>query len=258
LLPPGFHRFHASASQFIQFFSSSGGGLWNVSRWSSRLAIGIFGAIAAWMTWRLRLTIFAGRRLLIWLWFVVACAAPTAVDLIRHTYISDVPRYAIAALPAAYILVAIGLAHFEKPVRLMALACILAVWLPPLKNLYQQHARNKEPFRTVAQIASIGSEPSDLVLVHSIPSGVLGIARYSEGSAPIASWIGQLGTRRLPASLNTLISGRNRISLIKLHEVRQPAPEEEWLRSNGQILQERRIGVASIVQLKSKNGASFD
>jgi hypothetical protein len=256
--PPGFHRLHALVKQFIQFFSANGGGLWRTSQWSSRVAIGVFGAIVVAMVWRLRLAVFGGRYLLIWLWFFAACAAPTAVDLIQHTYTANVPRYAIAALPAAYLLAATGLACLEQPTRLAALACIVAVWVLPLRNIYRQDTRNLEPFRDAARIASTGSDESDLILVHSIPSGVLGIARYSNGPTPIASWVGQLGTRRVPASLTNLIANRKRITLIKLHEVGQPAPEEDWLRSNGKILQEKRIGAATIVQFASEKVAIFD
>ncbi len=256
--PAGFHRLRGLTNQFIQFFSTNSPGLWSASRWSSRGAIVCFAAIFVSMLWQLRLTVFSGRRLLIWLWFVAACAAPTAVDLIQHTYVANVPRYAITALPAAYLLAAIGLAYLQAPLRVMVIACIIAAWLMPLKSIYKQRGRNLEPFRDVAHVASIGSNSSDLILVHSIPSGVFGIARYSNGPTPIASWVGQLGTRYVPDSLNNFIAARSRISLIKLHEVGQPAPEEDWLRRNADVLQEKRIGAATIVQFKPRKVATFD
>ena len=52
--------------------------------------------------WRLRMRVFDRRRLLLWLWFIAACAGPFAFDFLQHTYTVAVPRYAIAALPAAY------------------------------------------------------------------------------------------------------------------------------------------------------------
>jgi Dolichyl-phosphate-mannose-protein mannosyltransferase len=256
--PPGFHRMVGLANEFFQFYSIKSSGLWNAPRWCAIITIGAFVAAVGAMILRLRVDAFRGRYLLIWLWLIAACAAPTGVDLLQHTYLANVPRYAIAALPAAYLLAAVGLASLRRPVRAIALACIFAVWFLPLRSLYQQRARNLEPFRAAARIASTGTDASDLILVHSIPSGVLGIARYSNGPAPIASWVGQLETRRVPVSLTSLIRDRNRISLIKLHEVGQPAPEEDWLRSNSQVLQEKRIGAATIVQFKSKSTATFD
>jgi|SRR2546423_8048273 len=78
--------------------------------------------------------------------------------------------------------------------------------------------------------------PPDLVLVHSIPSGVLGIARYFDGAAAMTSWVGQLGNRRVPESMETLASGRTCISFLKIHEVGASAPEEDWLRANAAVL----------------------
>ena len=65
---------------------------------------------------------------------------------------------------------------------------------------------------------------SDLILVHSIPSGVLGVARYANGPAPIASWVGQLGNRRMPESLGQLAAGRSRILFVKVHQVGAAGP----------------------------------
>ena len=50
--------------------------------------------------------------------------------------------------------------------------------------------------------------PGDLVLVHAIPSGVLGIARYLEADVPMAAWVGQLGRRRVPEDLDGMLAGR--------------------------------------------------
>ena len=87
--------------------------------------------------------------------------------------------------------------------------------------------------RTVPRIAEfVSSEatPSDLVLVHSIPSGVLGIARYANPSLNITSWVQQLGNRKVPDSLLALGRGRSRLLYVKVHQLNEPAPEEEWLR----------------------------
>jgi hypothetical protein len=256
--PAGFHRARAVFEQFTQFFLLEGHGLWRTPWWSKLSALILFGIAAGIAGWRLRQQIFSGPRLLLWLWLIAGCAGPTAIDLVQHTYTANVPRYAIAALPAAYLLAAFGVTCLEQPIRLLTLVCIVALWLSPITTIYRQRARNLEPFRDAARIAGTGSNASDLILVHSIPSGVLGIARYSNGPAPIASWVGQLGTRRVPASLASLVAGRNRISLVKLHEVGQPAPEEDWLRNNGQVLQEKRIGAATIVQFKCEKVTTFD
>lgn len=253
--PPGFHRLRGLANQTLQFFSTNGYGLWSSSRWSARAALLLFAGIAGWMVVRARLEIFRGPRLLLWLWFAAACLAPSFVDLLRHTYMANVPRYALAALPAAYLLVAVGLSYLGGRLRFLLLTLVLLTWVPPVCNTYRERSRVWEPFREAAQGA--GGNALTLILVHSIPSGVLGIARYANGADLIASWVGQLGTRTVPASLAELIAGHTEVCLIKLHDVGQPAPEEDWLRKHGQILKEKHIGKASIVRFRPKGMVSF-
>jgi uncharacterized membrane protein len=255
--PAGFQRWHALSTQFSQFFSATGAGLWTTPRYAAAVALSLFTTVAVGMVWRLGWHVLSGRRLLLWLWFMAACVAPFAVDGLQHTYISNVPRYAFAALPAAYLLAAIGLRCLSRPIRLTLLTLVVMTWTVPLLNVYRQHSRKLEPFREVAYAVSSGGNGSDSILVHSIPSGVLGIARYANGSAMIASWVGQLGTRRVPDSLPALIGGSTQVWLTKLHEVGQPAPEEEWLRSNGEVLTEKRIGAAKIIRFAPKNAATF-
>ena len=98
---------------------------------------------------------------------------------------------------------------------------------------------------------------SDLVLVHSIPSGVLGIARYFSGPAAMTSWVGQLGNRRVPESMQTLGSGRSCISFVKIHEVGEPAPEEDWLRANDVVVREKRMGAGNFVEFCPKKAETF-
>jgi hypothetical protein len=56
----------------------------------------------------------------------------------------------------------------------------------------------------------------------------------------LGSWVGQLRSRRVPELLPALVSGRSRVLFVKLvkpYEIGQPIPEEDWLRSNGVVLQ---------------------
>jgi hypothetical protein len=255
--PAGFHRWHALGTQFLQFFSGRGSGLWVTPRWSARAALVLFAIIAAVATWRLRWRLLKGRLLLLWLWFIVACIAPTSLDLLQHTYVANVPRYALAALPATCLLAAVALGCLSQRIRLAALTLVVLTWTPSLLDIYRQGSRSWEPFREAAQVASNDGNAYDAILVHSIPSGVLGIARYAYGPSAIESWVGQLGLRRVPDSLQGLIAGRTHISLVKLHEVGQPAPEEDWLRANGDVMQEKSIGAAKIVRFRPKNATTF-
>ena len=66
--------------------------------------------------------------------------------------------------------------------------------------------------------------------MHSIPSGVIGVARYMTASVPLAAWVGQLDRRQIPQDLDALLPGHTRVVLVRVHEVGEPAPEDDWLR----------------------------
>lgn len=255
--PGNFNRISAAVALVIQFFAGSGQQLWPNHRLSIIGALLLFGSIAALTVWRLRQQLFAWRRLLLGMTFTGACAGPLVFDLVQHTYTVAVPRYAIAGLPAACLLAAVGFACLHYRVRFIALLLVVFAWVPSIWSIYQIRSRSGSAIREIAHAATTNGSPSDLILVHSIPSGVLGVARYSDGPAALASWVGQLGNRRTPESLHDLAAGRTRILLIKVHEVGEPAPEEEWLRANAAVIQQRRFGAAMIIDFRPRNAQTF-
>src|SRR5262249_12809810 len=200
--------------------------------------------------------LFEGRRLLLWLWLIAACAGPFAYDFLQRTYTAAVPRSA-AALPAAYLIAAVGAACLPPRIRAITLSLIILAWSPNLVSIYQAASRREQPLSEVAHAVSSGGSPSELILVHSIPSGVLGIARYANGSAALASWVGQLGERQVPDSIDALVAGRTRIRFVRFHDVMQPAPEEDWLRENAEVLSEMRFGEARVVDFGPKDSEQF-
>jgi hypothetical protein len=120
-------------------------------------------------------------------------------------------------------------------------------WAPGVRDVFARRARAWEPYREVARRAAAWAGPDDLVLVHSIPSGVLGVARYLTGDVPMAAWVGQLGQRRVPDDVAALVSGRNRVAFIRIHDVGEPAPEEAWLRAHATVRREERREGADVV-----------
>ena len=147
------------------------------------------------MTWRLRMRMFDRRRLLLWLWFIAACAGPFAFDFLQRTYTVAVPRY---AAPPCQLRTCSQQwdSPASLPLQVITLSLIIFAWSPNLVSIYQGISRGGEPLRDVARAVSSDGGPSELILAHSIPSGVLGIARYANGSAEFASWVGQLGELR--------------------------------------------------------------
>jgi len=75
-------------------------------------------------------------------------------------------------------------------VRTLVLLSIVVVWSPGLRLVYTDIARERSPFREMAHDLSELNSESDVILVHSIPSGVLAVARYMEKPTLIASWVG--------------------------------------------------------------------
>lgn len=255
--PGEFNRSQAIRNDFLQFFSGNGFGLWKSKRISSLAATGLFAFLAVAFAWRFRLRMFTEGRLLLILWFAVVCAAPAAMDLVRHTYVANIPRYTLAALPAASLLAAIGLCSLPRRAASIVLLLILLSWIVPIAKVYRLRARSREPLREVGRAISSSSSSSDLILIHSIPSGVLGIARYINGPAAMASWIGQLKNRRMPESLQRLTAGRKRILFVKVHDLGVPAPEEDWLRANAILFCETRLGLGLVADFRPKNAATF-
>ena len=254
--PRGFDRLAASRDLLGQFFSWRSK-LWPDHQISGIAALILFGFVAIVMVWRLRSRVFNSRLLLLWLLFAAACATPLAFDLVQHTYTTAYPRYAIAALPAAYLLAAAGLACLDRRIRIVMLILIVLAWVPNLLSIYYSQSRALRPICEIARAASANSRTSDLILVHSVPSGVLGVARYVSGSAPLASWVGQLGTRRVPESLHALIDGRTRVVFVKVHQVREPAPEENWLRANALVFQETQFRIGVVVDFRPQHAETF-
>ena len=251
--PRGFNLLAASRELVVQFFSGRSRPWRQDPHGTSNIvALILFGIVGIAMVWRLRIHVFGRQRLLLWLLFATACAGPVLFDLVQHTYTVAVPRYAVAALPGAYLLAAVGLACLDLRIRLIMLILILLTWVPDISSIYHNRFPSL-PMREIAHAASVNGRPTDLILVHSIPSGVLGIARYANGPAGLASWVGRLGTRRVPESVQALSAGRTRIILVRVHEGREPAPEEQWLRTNAMICKETRIGSARIVDFQPIN-----
>jgi len=194
-----------------------------------------------------RAALFGNGRDLLWLWIVAACTGPVVFDLLRGTATSQISRYALAGVPAAMVLVALALSAMPSRPAWVATALLILTWLPGLRDLVRHRSRAGEPYHEVAERVGAWVRPNDLVLVHSIPSGVLGIARYLAPDVPMVAWVGQLGQRRVPEDVLALLKDRSRIAFVRLHEVGEPAPEEAWLRTHATVLRDERQQNATLV-----------
>jgi hypothetical protein len=192
----------------------------------------------------------------LWFWLVAACVGPVVFDLLRGTFASLMARYALAGLPAAMLLVGVAMSRLTPRVNAVLLGLVLLTWLPGIRAVFQD-PRAWEPYVQLGRELSDWAGPDDLVIVHSIPSGVLGVTRYMRSTAPVAAWIGQLGGRRVPQDLQELLAGRRRVALVKVHHLAQPAPQEEWLRRHAKLLGQQRIRSADVLYFGPGEGTSF-
>jgi mannosyltransferase len=225
----------------------SGRGVWGGVKAFDTIGTLLVLALGLALLRRGRGGVIGGGRDLLWLWVIAACAGPVVFDLLRQTSTSLISRYALPGLPAALLLTAIAIGSLPPRLGLGALLLLVGTWSPGLRDIFRQRARAWEPYRPVAARVGNWAGPRDLLVVHSIPSGVLGVARYLPRDVPMAAWVGQLGNRRVPQDLGTLLQRRDRIALIRIHEVGEPAPEEEWLRAHATVLREERRDAAVVV-----------
>ena len=180
--------------------------------------------------------VFSGRALLLWGWLAASCVGPVVFDLLRHTTTSDIPRYALPGLPSAILLAALGISQLPLKIHVPFLSVILLAWLPGSRAILSPIPRPWEPYRNVAASVDAWAHPDDLVLVSSIPSGVIGVSRYLKRDIPLVSWVPQLDIREMPEDLEMLVQGRRRVALIRIHESGTPAPAEPWLRAHLRLL----------------------
>ena len=240
-----------------QFFAGHEKHLWPSSRRPSLFALVLFAILAAAMIWRFRRCLLNPRLALLWLPFAASCVGPAMLDLAGGTYMLAVSRYVVAALPAAYLLASLALLCLRNPARTGALILILLAWSGHVWSLYRSPYRSDSPIRQITRAASANCGISDLILVHSIPSGVLGVAYYTTAPAAMASWVGQLRTRHVPESIQQLAAGRTRILFLKVHYVLEPAPEEDWLRANAVVVREMHLITTTLIEFRPRNAETF-
>jgi hypothetical protein len=230
--------------------------------WADRIAAILYLALAVAGGIRLGLSALSPRRRLLWLCVVAACLGPILVDAWRGTYTMAVPRYASTGMPAAFVLVGVALARLHPVARGGLVGAIAVLCLIGVRDLYGWESRNGEPFREVGVLLSEEAGPDDMVIVHSIPSGVSGVARYMTPQAPgaetaFASWVTQLGQRRVPEDLMALAAGRKRVIHVDLHAVGAEAPERDWLLAHASLAARKRRGAATLLYFVPEDGERF-
>jgi uncharacterized membrane protein len=213
----------------------SGRGVWGGNRFIDDLSALLVLVIGVALLRRGRAAILSNGRDLVWLWVIAVCVGPVLFDLSRGTATSMINRYALAGVPGAMLLVALAIGTLPSRWVYGATALLTLTWIPGYRDIFSHRARAGEPYRRVAAKVAAWARPGDLLIVHAIPSGVVGVARYLHREVPMVAWVGQLEQRRMPGDLTALLQGHSRVALIRIHDVGAPAPEEAWLRANATV-----------------------
>jgi hypothetical protein len=254
--PAGFDRREALLDLVSEPLGGADFDAWGERRNVTRVALSLIAALVALTVLRVRARALSGARGLVGLWLLGAWFGPLLFDAWFGTYTVANARYAMAWVPAGMLLLGSACAALRPAPRLLWLGAVCALWALQLEVLLHKRSRSWCPLREAATAVGAPSA-EDLVLVHSIPSGVLGVARYLHGDAPVGAWIGQLGRRKVPESIEHLVAGRRSVHFIRVHEVGEPAPEEAWLREHGSVAGELRHENAYYTRFVPRTGATF-
>jgi len=207
-------------------------------RWANWLVFALLLLLTLWGIREGRVRrLFSGGALLVWGWLGAICVGPLVFDILRHTTTSEVPRYASSGLPAAMLLLALGISQLVPRAHAVAVTVILLAWLPGIrKTVFPSAPRRWEPYPQVATRLEAWARPDDLVLLRSIPSGIIGVTRYLHREIPVATWINRLGARQVPGDIEELLRGRDRVAVVRIHDFGDPGPLEPWLRAHAHLV----------------------
>lgn len=177
--------------------------------------------------------LFEDKRSLLWACAAAACTGPLVFDILRHTTTTTVPRYALTALPALLLLLAAALARVPTWLHVTLLGAIALAWMPGLLDTtFTERSRPWQPYPEIARRLESHVGPDDVVILSSIPSGVVGVARYLDDEIPVVSWVDRLGTRDW-RDTERLVAGRRRVALAEVTHLGAASPARRWLEAHG-------------------------
>jgi hypothetical protein len=142
-----------------------------------------------------------------------------------------------------------GVQQLGPRLRPVFVGLLLAGWTAGLWPIIRQGSRPGAVYGALAADLERFVGPDDLVIAHSVPSGVIGLSRYLERDLPLAAWIEPLGLRR-PDDLESLLAGRRRVALVQVHNIGQPSSAEPWLRAHRRPA-ERKVYDGTLDALRS-------
>ena len=131
----------------------------------------------------------------------------------------------------------------------VVLLCLLQI-----RNDFYLEARQFEPYKAVGTYVGEEMQPSDVVVVQSVVSGVLGMARYMPANRPMVSWVREYREHE-KNDLKTILGNPRRVLFVRY--LAEWSPDkfpidpyvESWLRDN--------LRLAPKQPILKENSASF-
>ena len=183
---------------------------------------------------------------LVWGWAAACIVGLLAFDVWRGTRTSDYLRYALPALPAALILLAVVITTARPAVQAIVIVSIVGVWWHVASvSVFTSVPRPGQPLPDVARNIQAWAHTGDgapLVIVHSIPTGLIGLARYLDGSLAVYPSVPRINNGTAPPDIHRLTTRYDRFAFVGFHDLGTESAYESWLSAHTQLVGREQIG----------------
>ena len=191
---------------------------WNGSAYKHWLVLFGIGIIFVGAMRRLRLQAVNWRPVLPCMWFAASVFGVILFDVLRGTHASLVTRYVVPGLPALFLVIAFAMSRMRRDVAALAVLLVAMGWGWNLYQVLRIPLQSLQPFSEIASHIDEHATPGDVVIVRSIPAGVLALTRYMKTETPVLSWVEQSGVHG-EKDLERVMQSFCRIVLLSIHSV---------------------------------------
>jgi hypothetical protein len=179
-------------------------------------------------------------------WALAAVLGLAGSDLILKTGLSFEIRYALPALPPVLILTGFLLSRLSFKTAVLSVLPLLISWIFLNHHLSQSPSRLKNPIRLAAQTLEPYLREGDVLIIQSIPSGIVGFCRYLKKDVPVLTWVNQLNNRNPEKHLWPNLKHATRAVTVNLHLLDQPTLAQNQLAARFKPEQSLRVQSISV------------
>jgi hypothetical protein len=180
---------------------------------------------------------YDNRYLLLYLNVLASAMLPLGIDIVKDVHFSYVYRYAVPALPAAILLAALALSRLKRMSCGLLGVLALIVWFPTYVDYFVPTSRHWEDYRSIDGVLEQAGK-TDLIMVHhTYPVAVLGVARYMPVAKELLSWSDRTELKKVPDDLLPVLKGKTGLYLVKARaaDYNASSPVEDWLRAHARV-----------------------